>query len=103
MKNNLNPFHDHFMVFLVGALVAGDLVYLSDIRTFLTHFSDFSYFSETLDGLSPGTYFSTIGIFLIFIIFLFGGKIFCVTLFDETYREDFRETLFYDPDREDFG
>ena len=45
------------------------------------------YFSETLGGLRPGTYFSTLEICLIFVILLF---------------LDFREPICYDPDREDF-
>ena len=56
--------------FLASDLVAGALVYLSDLRTFIIVFKSISLFSETLDGLSPCTYFSTLEIFLIFMTFL---------------------------------
>ena len=49
--------------FLAGALVAGALVSLSDLGTFLILFSVSFTFSETLDGLTPGTYFYGLEIF----------------------------------------
>ena len=58
-------------IFLDGALVSGDLVYLSDLGTFMIIVSIYFTFSETLDGIRPRTSFSTLEIFLIFIKFFF--------------------------------
>ena len=52
--------------------------------SFPTSFS----FPETLDSLMPGTYFSTLGIFVIFVI-SFLGNLSGFTLFDDLSREDF--------------
>ena len=72
--------------FLNRSLVAGDYVSLSDLGTFQIPFSIYFHFSGTSDSLRPGTYFSRLEIFLIFVTFLiFGGNISCVKLLIDTF------------------
>ena len=98
MKDNLNHVQTHLMFF--GRRFSVVICNSKTFDTFLTSF----YFSETQDGLRPGKYVFTLGIFLIFMIFPFwGGNISCAILFDDQGQEDFREPIFDDTDREDFG
>ena len=72
---------------------AGTLVYISDLGTFLVILSAYFFFPETLDGLIPGTYFSVLEIFLIFMIIVFGVNLSCFTLFDDLDRENYGELI----------
>ena len=77
---------------------------LFDLGKFLILVSISFPFYETLGGLRTCAYFSTQEMFLMFMIFLlFGGNISCVKLLVGTFKEDLKEVLFDDPDKDDFG
>ena len=86
------------------ALVAGALVSLSGLVTFLILFLIYFPFSETLYSLRSCKSFSTLEIYLIFITFLiFEGKISRVKIFVNPVREEFNKLVFSDPNRDDSG
>ena len=78
----------------IDVFFTGDLVSLSEIGTFMIRLSTYLYFPKWLGGLRPGTFFSTVGIFMIFILFIFGDNLSCVTLFDDPNREYLREPIY---------